>query len=714
MMNLSRPGLRDGMRTALCSHIFRLLRRTRVPWILLENVPGLLMWHLAGDPPQEPAIAYIVQELESLGYSWAHRVVSLSAFGLPQRRRRVFIVASLHGDPRDVLLSTESICKGQCIDVSKADVDPRPAAECYECFMTPPHVTPKISVTCVDLAEKRFCPLAHEICTLTTSNGRRLCMVEDLGDGKGRAFRLEVEDAERLSGFPVGWTEPCFPLKAPGRPWMRAVDTNPSYTKRMELLGRAVSIPQARWIGQRLISPYEFKFSRECEGVKFSKPVPSLPSVATENRDNDTTLYAWPSAAWNILSSPEIIKLSTTNDPGSSLWHGRRGLPHMTEAPEICSFTPLGEFLSSAPRREVDSDALSGFISRAVEHGIKLAPFVCHAFGIPVPAAPQAKQRKQPKPKVCAGQNQGEHAGEVVWIPTKMSKMKCFWPGIALRLDEDRDVIPTYAIEKIKPGQTSDSHRMVVYFAEESYEWMSKDGILPFCEYFDELEKQPLLASRAKYRKAVELALEWQINQDGALENLYDVRLRQLHAQEAEKLRRKIGNLGEIPHVTCGVCIVCQSKKHESQIIPFSERHIPRASTRQMKCSPLKGVRSGQNCPQLRVLSAAKKGSISAQLALLREKAVGRRIEIYWHVDRKFYPATITAFDDQNYLHRVEHDDGDIEPAVKLWELRINLLVQDDEKEALQGNASQTITTETPRARKRAAGVKRFWPFGSK
>ncbi len=138
----------------------------------------------------------------------------------------------------------------------------------------------------------------------------------------------------------------------------------------------------------------------------------------------------------------------------------------------------------------------------------------------------------------------------------------------------------------------------------------------------------------------------------------------------------------------------------------------------------------------LQVLSAAKKGSISAQLALLREKAVGRRIEIYWHVDRKFYPATITAFDDQNYLHRVEHDDGDIEPAVKLWELRINLLVrttihrcfsefiltratwcdqvQDDEKEALQGNASQTITTETPRARKRAAGVKRFWPFGSK
>ena len=77
----------------------------------------------------------------------------------------------------------------------------------------------------------------------------------------------------------------------------------------------------------------------------------------------------------------------------------------MTEAPEICSFTPLGEFLLSATRREVDPDALSGFISRAVEHGINLAPFVRHAFGIRVPLAPNTKQKKYPKPKICAEQN---------------------------------------------------------------------------------------------------------------------------------------------------------------------------------------------------------------------------------------------------------------------------------------------------------------------
>ena len=88
-----------------------------MPWVLLENVTGLLKWHLSGDSTQSPAIAHVVGELESLGYRWAHWVINLPEFGLPQQRRRVFILASLHGDPRDVLLSSESICCGQCVDM---------------------------------------------------------------------------------------------------------------------------------------------------------------------------------------------------------------------------------------------------------------------------------------------------------------------------------------------------------------------------------------------------------------------------------------------------------------------------------------------------------------------------------------------------------------------------------------------------------------------
>ena len=58
--NLTRPGLSRGVQTGLCSHVFRLLRRRRVPWVLLENVTGLLNWHMKDDPPQPPAIHYVV------------------------------------------------------------------------------------------------------------------------------------------------------------------------------------------------------------------------------------------------------------------------------------------------------------------------------------------------------------------------------------------------------------------------------------------------------------------------------------------------------------------------------------------------------------------------------------------------------------------------------------------------------------------------------
>ena len=65
MVNPTRPGLQRGWKTGLCSHVFRLLRNRKVPWVLLENVPGLLLWHLSGDQPQEPAISYVVEELEN-------------------------------------------------------------------------------------------------------------------------------------------------------------------------------------------------------------------------------------------------------------------------------------------------------------------------------------------------------------------------------------------------------------------------------------------------------------------------------------------------------------------------------------------------------------------------------------------------------------------------------------------------------------------------
>ena len=53
-------------------------------------------------------IKTIVEGLERLGYQWAYRTINSLSF-VPQSRRRVFVVASLNHDPKDVLLSTD--CK---------------------------------------------------------------------------------------------------------------------------------------------------------------------------------------------------------------------------------------------------------------------------------------------------------------------------------------------------------------------------------------------------------------------------------------------------------------------------------------------------------------------------------------------------------------------------------------------------------------------------
>ena len=91
-----------GARSGLVGEVFRLIDQHKVPWVLLENVPFMLQ--LA----RGEAMNVIATALESLDYRWAYRVVDARAFGLPQRRRRVYLVASKHGDPRTVLFADEA------------------------------------------------------------------------------------------------------------------------------------------------------------------------------------------------------------------------------------------------------------------------------------------------------------------------------------------------------------------------------------------------------------------------------------------------------------------------------------------------------------------------------------------------------------------------------------------------------------------------------
>ena len=76
-------------------------------WLLWENVPGVLSSNGGKD------FACFLQGLAELGYGFAYRVLDAQHFGVPQRRRRVFVVGCF-GDWRSaakVLFESESLCR---------------------------------------------------------------------------------------------------------------------------------------------------------------------------------------------------------------------------------------------------------------------------------------------------------------------------------------------------------------------------------------------------------------------------------------------------------------------------------------------------------------------------------------------------------------------------------------------------------------------------
>lgn len=88
-----RRGGLDDARGNLAIEFCRLAGRLRPRWVVWENVPGVLSSNGGRD------FGAILGALADLGYSCAWRVLDAQFFGVPQRRRRVFVVGHL-GDWR--------------------------------------------------------------------------------------------------------------------------------------------------------------------------------------------------------------------------------------------------------------------------------------------------------------------------------------------------------------------------------------------------------------------------------------------------------------------------------------------------------------------------------------------------------------------------------------------------------------------------------------
>ena len=199
-----------GAASGLVVKALDLIRVRRPKWVLLENVPNML--HLS----RGRAMSEITDQLQDMDYAWAYRVIDSRAFGVAQRRRRVFLLASTEGDPASVLLGEDA---GQPTAVHWRE-------DAYGFYWT---------------EGNRGIGWAQDaVPTLKGSTTASIPSPPGVWLPKNpiglQISRPSIEAAELLQGFPAGWT-----MAAPPR-------------DRWKLVGNAVTSHVTKWLGDRLVS----------------------------------------------------------------------------------------------------------------------------------------------------------------------------------------------------------------------------------------------------------------------------------------------------------------------------------------------------------------------------------------------------------------------------------------------------------------------------
>lgn len=216
-----RAGL-NGRHTSLFYEFARLVDDARPEIVILENVPGLLSSHSGRD------FWVILGILDKLGYAVAWRVLDSRFFGVPQSRRRLYLVG-YRGDPAG---AASLLFEPQC---SQGDIEAIGGTGAKS-----------LSPFKESLGDPRVGPIVQRLgyCLAATS-GRHT------GTDWSRTYitypdavrRITPLEAERLQGFPDGWTVPVgLNHKA-----LAGQDS-----ARYAALGNAVTVPVAEWIGNRV------------------------------------------------------------------------------------------------------------------------------------------------------------------------------------------------------------------------------------------------------------------------------------------------------------------------------------------------------------------------------------------------------------------------------------------------------------------------------
>ena len=240
-----RAGL-SGNRSGLWFEFERVLSELRPRWCVVENVPGLLSSNGGAD------FSRVLRGLGDLGYGWAYRVLDARWFGVPQRRRRVFVVGCLGDQARaaQVLAVCES-CGGHSAAGGQAGEDVAPTLDDSARGVS-------VELPMIDIARSQ-----------TARNERIDAETENLlvagalrasdghhghssprGDGMDNLVRVSGSqgvrrltplECERLMGWPDEWTRYTVDGK------------EISDSHRYRMCGNGVVATVAEWIGHRLV-----------------------------------------------------------------------------------------------------------------------------------------------------------------------------------------------------------------------------------------------------------------------------------------------------------------------------------------------------------------------------------------------------------------------------------------------------------------------------
>ena len=250
--DISTIGVKTGLsgeRSSLIREVFRLLEKKKVEWVIFENVPNMLFLR------KGETIRTITEELEALGYSWAYRMIDSLAF-VPQRRRRVFVVAALHNNPRDVLLSGNSLQEHGIITSTE--------------FEEPCGFYWTEGKYAIGLYQ-------NAIPTLKVGSTIGIPSAPAIAFPNGTVGSPDIRDAERLQGFPEDWTKSAEEIAKPNIRW--------------KLVGNAVTVDVISWIAKKILAPEQYDSSQDNELGKNHKWPNSCWGADGKRFASSSTLY---------------------------------------------------------------------------------------------------------------------------------------------------------------------------------------------------------------------------------------------------------------------------------------------------------------------------------------------------------------------------------------------------------------------------------------